>query len=394
MNPAKTRPHRRQHLLDEHIQTPALVWDLDTLDERVAALARFSADNDCALLYSVKASGVGAVLERIAPEVSGFACSSPFEAQLARHVLGTKGSVHITSPALHPGQRETVGSDCDHVTFNSLRQWQSLKSQFDDSIQLGLRINPELSIVADPRIDPCRKGSKLGIPLSVLKHELDATPDLCEGIRGLHIHTACGNRSFRGLTETIDQIEAALPDLLHQIEWFNLGGGYYFDKIRKIKGFAGAVSRLQEIYGLRVFIEPGTALVQNAAVLVSTVVDIIDAQTTPIAILDTTLNHMPEAFVYQFQPPVSAARAGADHSYVLAGATCLAGDIFGTYAFDTPLEIGERLVFEKMGAYTHGQSHWFNGVNLPAIYTHSAESGLVLERAFTYEDFARRCAVS
>lgn len=186
-------------------------------------------------------------------------------------------------------------------------------------------------------------------------------------------------------------IEEALPKLLHQIRWFNLGGGYAFDKIRKTAAFKETTARLRETYDLEFIIEPGTAAVQNAAHVVTRVVDLFRSGSAEIAVLDTSVNHMPEVFAYQFQPPVRGARRDAEYKYILAGATCLAGDIFGSYGFDSPLEVGQRLMIEKAGAYTHGQSHWFNGVNLPTLYTYSKADGLFQERQFTYEDFAQRC---
>jgi len=393
MNRPKTRPDEIPLLNNEQIKTPALVWDMDVLDERLASFVKFSGDHGCSLLYSVKASGVGAVMQRIKPQVSGFACSSPFEARLARHVLGTEGSVHITSPALHLDQSVDLDGHCDHVTFNSLTQWRRLGDTFGADMQTGLRINPELSIVSDPRFDPCRKDSKLGVPLSQLIKFYEDDPGAFKAIKGLHVHSACGNRSFRGLKDTVQRVISALPGLLEHIQWFNLGGGYFFDKIRKTVDFTQSVSLLRQDFGLQVFIEPGTAMVRDAASMVSTVVDVIDLGAKKIAVLDTTVNHMPEVFAYQFRPPVKGARRGGKFTYILAGATCLAGDTFGTYAFNQPLEVGQRVIIEKMGAYTHGQSHWFNGVNLPAIYTCSAADGLTLEAAFSYDDFARRCGL-
>ena len=71
--------------------------------------------------------------------------------------------------------------------------------------------------------------------------------------------------------------------------------------------------------------------------------------------------------------------------------TCLAGDVFGEYAFDEPLEIGSRVIFANVGAYTLVKAHMFNGVNLPSIYAYTTEGKLELKKRFTYEDFKSRC---
>ena len=84
MTTPKTRPDSFPDIFDGNLQTPALVWDMDILDDRLDALCRFAEAQHCTLLYSIKASSVAPVLERIGARVSGFACSSPFEARLAR----------------------------------------------------------------------------------------------------------------------------------------------------------------------------------------------------------------------------------------------------------------------------------------------------------------------
>ena len=70
---------------------------------------------------------------------------------------------------------------------------------------------------------------------------------------------------------------------------------------------------------------------------------------------------------------------------------CLAGDLFGVYSFNEPLEVGSRVVFRNAGAYFIVKANMFNGINLPNIYSLTAEGELVLVKRFTYEDFASRC---
>ena len=87
-----------------------------------------------------------------------------------------------------------------------------------------------------------------------------------------------------------------------------------------------------------------------------------------VAVLDTTVNHMPEVLEYRFEPDVCGHDDDAELEYLLAGSTCLAGDVFGVYRFAEPVEIGARVVFSNAGAYTLSKAHTFNGVNLPSVY--------------------------
>jgi carboxynorspermidine decarboxylase len=388
-----TRGSTKVDLHTADFRTPALVWDMTVLENRLRALSRFSTEHDCSLLYSIKASACGPVLKHMVGRVSGFSCSSLFEAKLARRILRTNGSVHLTTPGFRPDEIDEIAEVCDFVSFNSLPQWSQFKDRVAGKLNCGLRINPGTSIVNDRRYDPCRSDSKLGVPIEDMADAYNKYPGQFTGLSGLHIHIACGNGSFTGFDAIIDQIESRLGNLFSQIEWFNLGGGFNFDKIRKTKPFSDSVTRLKEKFGMEVVIEPGTAMVNNAGLLVSTVIDLFPSGGKLIAVLDSTVNHMPEVFSYQTTPPVAGTSFNGRHQYVLAGSSCLAGDLFGEYRFDQELKIGERIVFRKRGAYTHGQSHWFNGINLPAIYTVSDKGVIDMVQVSEFDDFAQRCAV-
>ena len=73
--------------------------------------------------------------------------------------------------------------------------------------------------------------------------------------------------------------------------------------------------------------------------------------------------------------------------YVLAGATCLSGDIFGTYNLPVALEVGQRIVFEEAGAYSLAKAHRFNGINLPEVGMLDHDGRYRVVKTFTYEDF-------
>ena len=127
--------------------------------------------------------------------------------------------------------------------------------------------------------------------------------------------------------------------------------------------------------------------------MVSTILDIVESGAKKVAILDTSVNHMPEVFEYQFEPDVIGHHGEGEFEYILAGCTCLSGDVFGEYRFDEHLEIGSQVIFSNVGAYTLVKAHMFNGVNLPTIYSLTESGELVMKKRFSYEDFASRCGV-
>jgi carboxynorspermidine decarboxylase len=210
----------------------------------------------------------------------------------------------------------------------------------------------------------------------------------------LLVHNNCESEDFSQLRQTVERIWSGLPDLLEHVDWVNLGGGYLFDGNRAPEEFLATIEILQGRYGLEVLVEPGMALVCDGVVLVASVTDIFAAGGVWIAVLDTSVCHMPEIFEYQYRPRIIGHVAGAPNLYLLAGCTCLAGDVFGEYAFTEPLKIGDKVTFAEMGAYTLVKAHRFNGINLPSIYEKLADGSLRLSQRFSYEDYARQNGVT
>jgi len=75
-----------------------------------------------------------------------------------------------------------------------------------------------------------------------------------------------------------------------------------------------------------------------------------------------------------------------EHTYRIAGPSCLAGDVVGDYSFDRALERGDRLVFTDMASITIVKSTTFNGMNLPDIAVIRDGAAAVVVKRFGYDE--------
>ncbi len=369
------------------VNTPAFVFCAAQINAAVQMLRTALGNRDVRVLYSIKACGAEPVLEIIHPLVDGFSVSSPAEVRVALQFGGDSKCLQITSPGLRrEWLLELVG--ISHIVFNSISQWQRLRGEIPSSVSNAIRVNPGRSNVDDERYDPCRKYSKLGVPIATLIGSLSRSE--IRKLEGIHVHNSCLGESWVPMLETVSEISARLDPLIGTMKWINLGGGYVWDETTDFDPLCEAVDVLSKRYGLEVFIEPGAGIVNSAGFLVASVIDLFKNDGKSIAILDTTVNHLPEVFEYQFEPDVAEHVDGGRHEYILAGCSCLAGDLFGEYAFDEPLEIGSRITFENVGAYTIVKANMFNGINLPSVYTLGQTGEFELIKQFSLEDFVSR----
>jgi carboxynorspermidine decarboxylase len=366
------------------LDTPALVVDENQFLGNLNALSALRHQSGCKALYSIKSLPFMPLLDIAKPYIDGFSVSSLFEAKLAHEVWGNTDGIHLTTPGIRPDELMALAQHCSHMSLNSLSQHQRFAPQIQAHTSVGLRVNPKLSFVEDVRYNPCRQHSKLGVDIDTLW-----LADSLDKLQGLHIHTNFSGNDYTPLIKTIEKLTLYLRDKLGKLAWLNLGGGYLYCQIPNKAGFINQVQQLKNTFGVEVYIEPGKSVLENAAHLVASVIDLFVSDGKTIAVLDTSVNHHPEVFEYQFQPDIANHDINGEYKAILAGSTCLAGDLFGEYRFKQPLALGDKIIFKNAGAYSLVKASRFNGQNLPAIYKATSD-GLVKLKSYGYEDYRQQ----
>ena len=385
-------------------ETPAFVVDAEALSRNAAILRQAAEASGATLLLALKAFSMPAAFPFL--WAAGTCASSVHEARLGISEFG--GESHAFAAAFSEAEiRALLDLGIGHVTLNSfaqLRQWRRVATGHPHRAAVGLRINPEHSEGQTPLYDPCAPHSRLGIRRAAFEGE-DLT-----GVTGLHCHNLC-EQGADCFARTVEAIEARFGDLLGRVSWFNFGGGHHITRAgydvgllaRTIRGFRARHPNIAVCY-----LEPGEAHVLDAGAFVCTVLDVVEND-GPIAILDgSAACHTPDVIEMPYTPRAfldpawdgaaapgpTALRAGKPGEKPfpvrLAGPSCLAGDVFGDYAFDRPLVPGDRVIFEDMALYTMVKTNTFNGIRLPSLWLRSGPGAFRRVRSFGYDDFRSR----
>lgn len=372
----------------QEVATPAYVIDEKQLIHNLEILKGVQDRSGCSILLAQKAFSMYACYPLIAKYLKGAAASGLFEARLAYEEF--PGENHVFNPAFQDKEFSELLQYCDHFVFNSVAQWKKFRERaLAAHKECGLRINPEYSTQDHAIYDPCFPLSRLGARISEIQLEE------LEGLTGFHFHTLC-EQGAEPLAETLEAVEEKFGKYLPQLKWINFGGGHHITKEGyNIPLLEKCINRMQEKYGLKVYLEPGEAVALNAGFLVTEVLELIEGpeREMPVAILDASAAcHMPDVIEMPYRPPLfnSGEEGEKTYSYMLAGATCLAGDNIGIYSFDKPLQCGQRLVFGDMAIYTMVKNNTFNGMALPDIYYVDSQDELKCIKKFAYENFKCR----
>ncbi|MEO9297682.1 carboxynorspermidine decarboxylase [Devosia alba] len=359
------------------LATPFYLIDETALAANLARIDELRAASGAKCVLALKAFATWSTFAQIAPHMDGSTSSSLYEVQLGREKFG--GETHAYSVAYADGEIDAVIANADKIIFNSVNQLERFGDKASH-LPIGLRINPGVSHSHFDLADPARPFSRLGeIDLARIESVMDR-------VSGLMLHCNCENDSVESFSALLDEIEARVGGLLARVDWVSLGGGILFTQPDyPLAVLAARLKAFAEKFGVQVYLEPGNTVVSNTTTLEVSVLDIIDNEKS-IAIVDSAVEaHMLDLLVYRESAAI-APDAGP-HRYVVAGKSCLAGDVFGEFSFPEPLAVGDRISLLDAGGYTMVKKNWFNGVGMPTIAIRRKNGSIESIRAFDYADY-------
>ncbi len=310
--------------------------------------------------------------------LDGTTSSSVYEARLGREKFGKE--VHAYSVGYSKEDIREVLPVADKIIFNSTSQLETF-ARAARGKKIGLRINPGVSFSHFDLADPARRFSRLGVTdkSSVLK--------VLPLISGAMFHFNCENDDLNNFSSNLDHISNSYGDIISRLQWVSLGGGIYFTKDGyDLEKFCNKLKDFSSRFNVQVYLEPGESTITKSTELVTEVLDIVN-NGKDIAIVDaSTEAHMLDLLIYRIHAKLDDGARGR-FKYVIAGRSCLAGDVFGEYSFGSRLKIGSIVRFSDAGGYTMVKKNWFNGLKMPAIVVKRLNGTLDVVRRFTYEDF-------
>ena len=375
------------------VETPMYIVEENLLRANLSLIRDVAQRADVEIILAFKAFALWKTFPIVREYINSTTASSLSEARLAYEEFGAPA--HTFSPAYTDSEIDQIAKCSSHLSFNSLSQYERMREKARNAnaqLSFGLRVNPEYSEISTLLYNPCAPGTRFGVSVDKLPAQLPSD------IEGFHCHCHCesGADVFQ---RTLVHIEEKFARWFPQLKWINFGGGHLMT--RKDYDVELLVALLKDFHKrypwLKVILEPGSAFAWQTGPLVAQVVDIVEDKGIKTAILDVSFTcHMPDCLEMPYQPDVRGAesvemeRAMEKNTYRLGGNSCLSGDFMGSWRFDHPLEIGEKLIFEDMIHYTTVKTNMFNGITHPSISMLKSDGKLQKMRVFGYSDYKNR----
>jgi len=362
------------------LKTPYYLIDEKKLLKNLEIIRRVRTESGAKSVLALKCFSGWCVFPLMRKYMDGTTSSSVLEARLGYEEFGKE--THAFSVGFSREDVRKVSRFADKIIFNSASQLEALHADARGP-NIGLRINPGISYSHFDLADPARKHSRLGV---TNRKDLRRVIPL---ISGAMFHFNCENDDVEAFSRALDFIADKYGDFCRELEWVSFGGGLSFTNKRyPVAKFCRKLKAFARRFDVQVYLEPGEAAITGSAELVTTVLDVVRNK-VDIAIVDaSTEAHLLDHLLYRTSPRLTAPRAGAQ-KMMIAGRSCLAGDVFGTYKLKKKLMPGDQVRFADAAGYTMVKKNWFNGLPMPGIVVRRLNGKVATVREFGYKDFKR-----
>lgn len=367
------------------MKTPCYVIHKDILDEGMKKLKMALAEYwpNAVIGYSFKTNGLPWVLHYMKYQGCYAEVVSEDEYELAEYM----GYTHIVYNGPLKG-KESFQRACKagHIInldaereIRWLREVCALNPEL--SVKVGVRVNFDLEAMCPGEASGGAEGGRFGFSyengrFAQVIEELSAISGV--KIAGIHLHCSSKTRSLN-IYEAIAKMACRIHrESRMDFEYIDVGGGYFGGLSNKpqYKDYLRVMSEIlkTEFRAERtaLIVEPGTSLICPPIEYITTVTDVKETNRNRFVVTDGSRIHVDplmtkKSYFYHTEFEKNGSRRDKVDKQVISGFTCMENDRLFEWKDGPALQEGDRIVYEKVGAYTMCLSPLFIGY-YPAVY--------------------------
>ena len=357
--------------------TPLYVYDLDTIDDRVARLRASLPLEPGRLFYACKANAHPAILRRLSARGVGIEAASPGEAHRAMECGHDPGQVLVSATNAKADELAGLAARGCALALGSVSDARRVAGRARGARVL-LRLNPGVGEGHHRHVVTGGAQSKFGIPLEDLDAALAACREQGLDVAGVHAHMGSGILDPAPLLASADALLSAAARL-ERPAVVDFGGGFgipYRDGEAELDlaaygaGIAERLERFARETGHRpdAWFEPGRFIAGPAGCLIATVTCRKTSGGHVFVGLDTGMNHLIRPALYgAYHRILNLSAPDAPVEWVeVVGNICESSDVFASGRALPRAEEGHVLAFLDAGAYGFSMASAYNLWPLPA----------------------------
>lgn len=365
--------------LEKKFGTPIFVYSQEEIEKRADIALAFPNAFGITVRYAMKANPNSTILKILRKKGIKIDASSYFEVKRAISSGFKPEDILLTSQELPPEDqlKEVIlnGTDFNACSLNQLEFYGKL---FPGKT-VSLRFNPGLGSGGTTKTNVGGNTSSFGIWFEYIEDVKKILKKYDLKVKRVHSHIGSG--SDPEVWKAVARYTLEYAEIFPEAVIVNLGGGYKVGRMQDEKStdfqIIGAPVKQQfldfyEKHGRKLHfeIEPGTSLVANTGVILSTIMDKVSTGEKGYTFLklNSGMDTNTRPSLYGSKHPLvvvhkSTIATKSTKDFVVVGHCCESGDLF-TQEFGGEIskrkledcEIGDLMVMEGTGAYCSGMS--------------------------------------
>lgn len=370
------------------IDTPFYLYDLDLLRQTLESATSVAARYGYKIHYAIKANYDPRVLAIIreyglgVDTASGNEIRCAIEAGFDPHNIVYAGVGKRDSELRYAISQDIFAINCESI--EELEVLSTLAVEAGKTVDVALRVNPDIDPKTNKCIDTGQADSKFGIPYEDLlarAEEIRALPNF--NIKGMHLHIGSQIRElhvFEYLCDKVNVIADSLTALGFDFKFLDVGGGlginYDFPENEPVPNFASVFSIINShlnAAGREVHFEFGRAIVAQCAELITSVLyNKTTATGRKLVIVDASMTELIRPMLYGAYHNIEniTSESGERERYTIVGTACESTDVFDEGITMPVTRRGDLLSIKSAGAYGQSMASRYNLHDLPrSIYS-------------------------
>lgn len=374
------------------LKTPCFIINKDELEKNIQELhnALKKNWNNYIIGYSCKTNSLPWILNFTKENGCYAEVVSDFEYKLAKKIGYQSDSIVFNGP--NKGKKNFFDALESGVILNidSWREVEWIKNNdISYQIKVGVRVNFDLEKKCPGETSFGKAGSRFGF--SFENGSFNEAIKILNSIRnvkvvGIHIHNTAKTRSLNIYKEISKKACEVAKLFDYELEYVDIGGGFFggvpgkpsFDDY--MNTIAYELSKKFTPENTKLIVEPGSAIIASPVKFICEVVDVKDTFAKRIVTINGGRHNVdPLMIKSDYFLEIIAKNNECFNEQIICGYTCLENDRLLKVIDKNELSIGDKLIFNKVGAYTMALSPLFIEY-FPSVYVDLGNNNYKLVR--------------
>jgi diaminopimelate decarboxylase len=385
--------------LADTVGTPFYCYSTATIERHYKVFTAAFADVDALTCFALKSNSNQAVIATLARLGAGADVVS--EGELLRARMAGIPPEKIVFSGVGKTARElalAVEQKIFSVNVESepeLELLASIAAAKDRTVDISIRVNPDVDPKTHAKISTGKAENKFGIPISRAREVYRRAAKL-NSVRAVGVDMHIGSQivelePFRDAFSLLADFVGALRADGHAISHIDIGGGLGIphrddnDVPPDPSAYAALAKRATHNLGCKLVLEPGRLIVGNAGILITRVLYVKRGDAKTFVVVDAGMNDLIRPTLYDAHHdirPVREPKPGAGRIIAdVVGPVCESGDFFALDRSIVAPQAGDLFALMTAGAYGATQAGTYNSRQLiPEVLVRQEEWALVRPR--------------